>query len=262
MLVWLAARPFWNWVTDGLASASFRQIASVDSKAFNDSAGLPVSHQQDADLVVARRQVALELGDRGVGVSQFLPDRQRRLESLHRLVRFTDGVQQVADVDYGCPPRRAVNRRQWGWRRPIPAGSSVPTRGPSTRRPACRSRLTGSRYCRSCPPGHSVVGMPAGLASASFRTIAKADSWAFNPSAGFPVALSRIPILLWLLARLRCNFGNSGVGVNQLLADGQRQRAGLECLGWIAGVPQQGCDVVVTCRQVVLELVDGGVGVS
>ena len=58
-------------MTVGLASASFCRIASADSWAFSASAGLPVVAQQVADVVVADRQVALELGDGGLASASF-----------------------------------------------------------------------------------------------------------------------------------------------------------------------------------------------
>ena len=42
MLLWLSARSRWNWVTAGLASASFCWIASALPYAASASAGSPV----------------------------------------------------------------------------------------------------------------------------------------------------------------------------------------------------------------------------
>ena len=98
MLLWLPARSLWNSVTVGLASASFCRIARrrlVRRQRLGRLAGVD---QQDADVVVAVRQVALELGDGGVGVGQLLLDRQRRLVRLQRLGRLAGAAQQDADV--------------------------------------------------------------------------------------------------------------------------------------------------------------------
>ena len=65
------ARSLWNWVTVGLASASFCRIASDASYAFSASAGLPVSLSRKP-MLLWLCQIALELGDGGVGVGQFL----------------------------------------------------------------------------------------------------------------------------------------------------------------------------------------------
>ena len=81
MLWWLFASTFWNSVTAGLASASLCWIARAASYDASASPGLPVCSQQSADVVVAHRQVALELGDGGVGVGQPLLDRPRRLDT-------------------------------------------------------------------------------------------------------------------------------------------------------------------------------------
>src|SRR5262249_59407436 len=53
--------------------------------------------QQDADVGVALRQVALEPGEGGVGVGQPLPDRPRRLERRQRLAWLAGLPQQDAD---------------------------------------------------------------------------------------------------------------------------------------------------------------------
>ena len=79
MALWLPASSLWNSMTVGLASASFCQIANADLKAFTASAGLPVSLSRMTEAVLAFGQVALEPGDRRMGVSQLLLDRQRRL---------------------------------------------------------------------------------------------------------------------------------------------------------------------------------------
>ena len=60
MLSWLPARSLWNSVTVGLASASFRRIASAASYGLQRLGRLAGLVEQDADVVVARRQVALE----------------------------------------------------------------------------------------------------------------------------------------------------------------------------------------------------------
>ena len=97
MLLWLVARSLWNWVTAGLASASFCWIARAAWYDASASAGLPVSLSR-MPMLLWLRQVALELGDGGVGVGQLLLDRPRRLVRRQRLGRLAGLAQQDADV--------------------------------------------------------------------------------------------------------------------------------------------------------------------
>ena len=64
-------------MTAGLSSASFCWIASALRYSASASDDLPVAAQQDAEVVVAARQVAAEFGDGGIVVGQLLLDRQR-----------------------------------------------------------------------------------------------------------------------------------------------------------------------------------------
>ena len=75
-------------MTAGLASASLCWIARAAWYDASASPGLPVSLQQDADVVVSYSPVLLELGDGGVGVGQPLLDRPRRLVRRQRLARL------------------------------------------------------------------------------------------------------------------------------------------------------------------------------
>ena len=71
--------------------------------------------QQDAEVVVAGRQVAAEVGDGGVVVGQLLPDRQRRAVLGLRLRRLARLRQQEADaVDRVRQVAAGVVRRPGG----------------------------------------------------------------------------------------------------------------------------------------------------
>ena len=85
-------------MTAGLSSASFCRIASAARYSASASAGRPVCHQQDAEVVVAVRQAAAEFGDGGVVVGQLLPDRQRPAVLGLRLRRPARLAQQDADA--------------------------------------------------------------------------------------------------------------------------------------------------------------------
>ena len=76
-MLWLLARLLRNSVTAGLSSASFCWIASALRYSASASDGLPVFDSRLAEVVVAARQTAAEIGDGGVVVGQLLLDRQR-----------------------------------------------------------------------------------------------------------------------------------------------------------------------------------------
>ena len=99
MLLWLLARSCWNPVTVGLASASFCWIAraaSIRRQRLGRLAGLS---QEDADAVVATRQVALVLSDGGFGTGHTLQQRPRFRVRRPPLVRLPDFGQEIAQVD-------------------------------------------------------------------------------------------------------------------------------------------------------------------
>ena len=77
-------------------------MASACSYAARASAGLPVSLSSIADVVVACRQVALELDNGGVLLRQPLPDRQRLLVRCQGLGRFASCAEQHPDVVVAC----------------------------------------------------------------------------------------------------------------------------------------------------------------
>ena len=157
MLLWLVARSLWNWVTAGLASASLCWIARAAWYDASASAGLPVSLQQDADVVVAARQVALELGDGGVGAGQALQQRSRFLVRRPRLVRPPGRPSGDRPGRSGCGRPRPSPRRRPPPLRPAPGAPPAPAGG---RRSPAPSR-------RSCPPARPSRRTPAPAPAAS-----------------------------------------------------------------------------------------------
>ena len=165
---WMPARASRTPETVGWSSASFRWIAGASRNSASASDGRPVSDSRQAEVVVAVRQAAAELGDGGVVVGQLLPDRQRlavlglrlrrpaRRDS--RLPRLLWTVRQAAaevgdgGVVVGQLPVDRQRRAVLGLR---------------LRRPA-RRRTAWSRGCCGRPPGWLRKSVTAGWSSASF----------------------------------------------------------------------------------------------
>ena len=110
-----------------------------------------------------------------------------------------------------------------GGRRPASAGSPGPPRTPPAPRPRPRRAPAGCRGCCGWPPGRSGIGdggvVVGQLLPDRQRRLERRPRLGRVP----PCRVSRMPRLLWLLARSLLESGDGGVVVGQLLLDRQRR---------------------------------------
>ena len=238
-----------------------RWIARAGSYAASASAGLPVSRSSVPMLLWSAGQVALELGDGGVGVGQPLrgspaPPRYAASASAGLPVSLSSSAEvvvaarQVAlelgdgGVAPGQPlpdrPRRLVGRQRLG-------------------------RLAGARE----QDADVVVALARSLwysVTVGFGVASRSGSPApaRTPPAPRPACRCRraaLPRLWWLPARSRWNSVTVGLARPAAAGSPAPPRTPPR-LGRLAGVAEQHADVAVACRQVALVLGDGGVCAS
>ena len=82
----------------GCSSTSFWEIAHAARYSASASAALSACRQQEAEIVVAARQAAAEIGDGGVVIGQLLLDRDRVAVLGLRFRRLARIRQQEAEL--------------------------------------------------------------------------------------------------------------------------------------------------------------------